>query len=295
MTDIARERAFLGAQGLDIIEREQWNAVQSYTSDRTVEEPVRWFFLHISVTPDPADTPSAEAAACRQVEAIGQSRFGIGCSYNAATMQSGRLYEMQPLTRRGAHTVNDKDIAGFPTSLNYAGRACVLVQNVQDAVTDAQIDSAARWAAAQIRAGYARPDAQWFGHRDFAFKSCPGDAGYARLPEIRELTAFYVAVGLNPQEDSLSAAEVAQIVTHIDNTVRPFLVKAPTAAAVFVDNRDGTLTWVDSQDMLKAVRLDGVQHAGTQPDGVTPTPFTSRTEAHLRSLHIVGPVPDGWE
>ena len=198
MTDIVRERRLLAAQGLDIIPREQWDARQSYTSARTVEEPARWFFLHISVTSDPADEPAAEAAACRTVEAIGQQRFGIGCSYNAGTMQSGRLYEMQPLTRRGAHTVNDKGVFGFPKSLNYAGRACVLVQNVQDAVTDAQTDSAARWAAAQIRAGLARPDARWYGHRDFAWKACPGDAGYGRLPELRSLTAHYVKAGLDP-------------------------------------------------------------------------------------------------
>jgi len=199
VTDIAGERAALAAQGLDIVTREEAGAVQSYTSERTVDPVASWLFLHLTVTADPADNPGAEAAAWRGVEAIGQQRFGIGFSYNAGAMQSGRGYEGQPLTRRGAHTVNDKNIPGYPTSLNYGGRAVALVQNVGDPVTDAQVDWIARWGAACKGAGLVARDAPWFGHRDFAFKSCPGDIGYARLPEIRQLTEQYVVL----QEDDM--------------------------------------------------------------------------------------------
>jgi len=199
VTDIAGERARLAAQGLEIITREQWVAHQDYTSDRAVNRPAQWLFLHITVTDDPADTTNAEAAACRQVEEIGQERFGIGWSYNAGVMQSGRLYEGQPLTRRGAHTVNDKPNPNFPTgTLNYDARALALVQNVQDAVTDAQIDSAARWGAALRRSGEAIANADWFGHRDVTAKSCPGDIAYARLGELNSLTDYYTQYGLVP-------------------------------------------------------------------------------------------------
>lgn len=197
MTDIAGERGRLAAQGLDITTREQWGARQDYTAARSVNRPARWLFLHVTVTADPADTLAAEAAACRQVEAIGLSRFGIGWSYNAGVMQSGRLYEGQPLTRRGAHTVNDKPNPNFPTgSLNYDARALALVQNVQDAVTDAQIDAAARWGAALRRSGEATINARWYGHRDVTTKSCPGDKGYARLRELNALTDRYTTFGL---------------------------------------------------------------------------------------------------
>lgn len=198
MTDIARERRLLDQQGLKIIHRETWDAVEDYTSARVVEEPVKWFFLHISVTIDGGDLTGDEHDDMRTIERIGQERFEIGFPYNAAIFDTGRLYEGQPLTRRGAHTVNDKGITGFPKSLNYAGRAICLPQMVSDDVTDAQVDMAARWAAAQIRSGMARTDATWYGHRDFAWKACPGDAGYGRLPEIRALTAHYVKVGLGP-------------------------------------------------------------------------------------------------
>jgi hypothetical protein len=199
VTDIAGERARLEAQGLQITRREQWGAQQDYRSDRRVNWPAKYLFLHITVTTDPADTPDAEAAACRQVEAIGQSRFGIGWSYNGGVMQSGRLYEGQPLTRRGAHTVNDLPNPSFPTgSLNYDARALALVQNVQDAVTDVQIDSAARWGAALRRSGEAVGNARWYGHRDVTQKSCPGPIAYARLGELNALTDHYTAVGLHP-------------------------------------------------------------------------------------------------
>jgi hypothetical protein len=193
MTDIVGERKALAKVGFKHILRESWGSTHDYKSDRTVNRPAKWFFLHISVTADPADNPDAEEAAMRTVERIGIERFGtVGISYNEAAMQSGRLYEGQPLTRRGAHTVNDENNPIFGnSSLNRDARALVIVQNVQDAVTDAQIDAAARWAGAVIRAGEAVPGAKWYGHRDVATKSCPGDKAYARLAELNALTRRY--------------------------------------------------------------------------------------------------------
>lgn len=205
---IATERAALFAQGLNIVKREDWGAAQSYLSARTVVTPAKGFFLHISVTIDGGDLPADEHAAMRTIERIGQQRFGIGFPYNAAAFDTGRLYEGQPLGRRGAHTVNDLPNPSFKRgSLNYDHRALVLPQMVDDDVTDAQIDAAARWAAAQIRAGLAVRGARWSGHRDVTRKGCPGDAGYARLPELNRLTAHYEAVGLadtpTPEEPSM--------------------------------------------------------------------------------------------
>jgi len=193
MTDIAGERKRLAAVGFKHTLREQWGSDHDYTSDRTVNRPAKWFFLHISVTADPEDNIVAESAAMRTVERIGIQRFGsVGISYNEAAMQSGRLYEGQPLTRRGAHTVNDENNPTFgDSSLNRDARALVIVQNVQDAVTDAQIDAAAQWAGAVIRAGEAVPGARWYGHRDVSAKACPGDKAYARLGELNALTRKY--------------------------------------------------------------------------------------------------------
>jgi len=291
VTDIQGERARLAAEGLQIIRRETWGAQQSYTSDRAVQWPASYLFLHITVTGAPLPTLSSEFAACRQVESIGQTRFGIGWSYNAGCMQSGRLYEGQPLTRRGAHTVNDKPNPWFPAgSLNEEARALAIVQNVQDVVTDAQIDSAARWGAALRRSGEAVPNARWYGHRDVTAKSCPGDIAYARLGQLNALTDFYTQNGL---EDSLSAAEVKQITDAINDT-RPFFAKDAGLPAVWVVYKDsGTKRWVQTETQWRAAQADRVFSNGVDAAGLAvPWP---RSKAHLDTLETVGPVPPGWD
>jgi hypothetical protein len=179
-------------------------------------------FLHIAVISVPVQSVVSERQAMRTIENIGQSRFGIGCSYNEAACQSGRLYELQPLTRRGAHTVNDKVNPNFPTgSLNYTARALVLPQNVGDAVTDAQIDAAARWGAACIRAGELRPGARWYGHRDVTAKSCPGPIAYGRLAELNSLTRHYETNGLGEEDDMpLTKDEWVRMSNLVDGRLR---------------------------------------------------------------------------
>lgn len=209
MTDIALERRLLAAQGLVMRTREQWGARFDYTNDRTCQVPANDFFLHVAVVNDRGDLIGAEDQVARNIENIGISRFpATGGSYNAMAFNTGRLYELQPLTRRGAHTVNDKLVSSCAAhggsltapswNLNITARALCLPQQPGDPVTDVQIDAAARWAAAQIRAGLAKPTARWHGHRDVANKDCPGAGGWARIPELNKLTAQYVRTGLKP-------------------------------------------------------------------------------------------------
>lgn len=219
MTDIAGERRRLAEQGLQIIRRETWGARQDYRSDRDCDVPARAFFLHISVTRLRVN----EHEGMREIEAIGQARFGIGCSYNAAAFPTGRLYEAQPLTRRGAHTLNNFERSTCPThggslsapswNNNVNARALVLPQDVDDAVTDAQVDAAARWAAAQVRSGLAVRGVRWHGHRCVTAKDCPGREGYARIPELQRLTDHYVAAGLRPdtEDDDMQLSDKVRL------------------------------------------------------------------------------------
>ena len=211
MTDITLERQLLAEQGLEIRLREEYGARQSYTSARACDRVASAFFLHIAVVDDPGDLIGTEDEVARKIEAIGQSRFGSGWSYNACAFNTGRLYEAQPLTRRGTHTVNTFErrvcpvhggsllapatSSGFNNNVN--ARALVLPQQVDDPVTDEQIDVAARWAAAQIRSGLARPDARWHGHRCVTAKGCPGQTAYDRIDELQNLTDHYVKNGLD--------------------------------------------------------------------------------------------------
>jgi len=206
MTDIAMERDKLNGQGLIIRLRSEWGAVQDYTSDRDCDVPAVAFFLHIAVVDDPSDLLGPEDQVARTIESIGQSRFGSGMSYNALAFNTGRLYEGQPLTRRGTHTVNTFERTHCPThsgsltapswTNNINARALCLPQQVDDPVTDAQIDSAARWAAAQIRSGLAAAWARWHGHRCVTAKDCPGGRAFERIPELQALTEHYVKHGL---------------------------------------------------------------------------------------------------
>jgi N-acetylmuramoyl-L-alanine amidase len=210
MVDIAGERRRLSDVGLTHRLRSQWGAARSYTDDRAVTEPATRLFLHITVT-NPENYSSHDAHA-RGVEAIGIARFpNVGISYNELLMPGGLLYEAQPLTRRGAHTVNDFERSTCTTSgcpgrgtsvtapswnLNFNARALALARNVDDPVIDADVRAAARWGAAVKLAGYVTRDARWHGHRCVSAKSCPGDKGWARLDDIADLTANYVRNGL---------------------------------------------------------------------------------------------------
>lgn len=228
MTDIATERRLLAEQGLEIRTRDQWGARQDYSSARACDRVASAFFLHIAVVNDPGDLIGTEDQVARTIEAIGQSRFGSGISYNALAFNTGRLYEGQPLTRRGTHTVNTFErrtcpvhggsllapatSSGFNNNVN--ARALVLPQQVDDPVTDEQLDAAARWAAAQIRSGLAKPDSRWHGHRCVTAKACPGQTAYDRIDELQTLTDHYVKNGLDMP---LSDQDIARIATAVVN------------------------------------------------------------------------------
>lgn len=268
MPDIAGERTALFGQGLTMRLREQWGAVYGdYGQDKTVESPARWFILHIAVV-----NPTSMDATQRTIEKIGISRFpNTGMSYNASVWPDGTLLEGQPLTRRGAHTVNDKKTAGFPmppATLNPAGRALVLPQNIQHPCTDAQIDSGARWAAAQIRAGLARPDATWYGHRDFASKDCPGANGYNRLAELNQLTREYTQTGLGDDMGAYDQDRAAILGTL-------GYLKGMTAWGWHQDDRDPPgfehPAFNQAGEMARILRSlrDGVAELRSQVDGLT--------------------------
>lgn len=225
MTDIALERRKLADQGLEIRRREEYGAVQSYGTDRACDVPASAFFLHIAVVDDPGDLVGTEDQVARNIERIGQSRFGSGWSYNAAAFNTGRLYEGQPLTRRGTHTVNtfnrrvcsthggslEAPATSSGMNNNINARALVLPQQVDDPVTDEQIDAAARWAAAQIRSGLAKPTARWHGHRCVTAKDCPGGRAFARIAELQRLTDHYTENGLDDMVTDKDIERIAEL------------------------------------------------------------------------------------
>lgn len=169
--------------------------------------PADFHFLHITVTHD-TDTIREGAAGARQVESFGLSTPPM-VSYQDLVTNEGRYFQGQDYGTKGTHTINDKNVPGFPNDLNLRGYAAAIMQNVGDAVTDAQVETLAKVFAARELLGLVRRGAPIFPHRKFAFKLCPGDRAVARLDEIDRLKRKYVRAGRLPGTEPKEWDEMA--------------------------------------------------------------------------------------
>ena len=159
---------------MNIVTRAQWGARYG-NGFGLAPIPAREVWLHHSVTASPS--PDREHAAMRQLEAIGQSRFGGGVSYTWAVMPSGTVYEGHSPNRRGAHT----------KGRNSTARAIVLVGNYDvDQVSDAQVKAVIRLLDHARRSGWIATARLNGGHRQVpgAQTACPGRFGMGVIPVI---------------------------------------------------------------------------------------------------------------
>ena len=210
----------LRAAGVECFTRAEWGSPRerdgSYARRRTTHPmpagPARYHFLHITVTAD-TDTVAEGAAGALQIEGYGYSTPPM-VSYQDLVTNEGRYYEGQSYGVKGTHTINDKNVADYPTDLNYYGYATALMQNVGDEVTDAQVQVVAMIFAARELAGLVVRHAPILPHRTFAWKSCPGDKAVARLDEITRLRDRYVRDGLPGGDDMAEYGE--RILTAIE-------------------------------------------------------------------------------
>lgn len=192
----------LRAHGVTVYTRTDWGSEQqkagAYKRRRDTHQmpspEARYGFLHLSVTPD-TDLPAEAKAAARVIERYGYSTPPM-VSYHWLTTNEGIVLQGQNLGVKGTHTINDKHLARYPYDLNAYGYAVALMQNVQDPVTDVQVDVVAMLFASMKRHGYLRDTAPILPHRMFAAKSCPGDKAMAKLATIRRRTARYARNGL---------------------------------------------------------------------------------------------------
>lgn len=166
---------------MTVISRAQWGARHADGAG-PAPEPASEAYLHHSVTAAPARDIDAEIRAVRQLEGIGQARFGAGISYNRPAMPSGRIFEGVSWARRGSHTRGRNSIA----------RSWVLVGNHdQDPVTAEQIEAIAHDLVRAWRGGHLLYPQLSGGHRDApgASTTCPGRHGMASIPKINARAA----------------------------------------------------------------------------------------------------------
>lgn len=223
MTTITQERAGLQRVGRPLRQRQQWGSTFNYTTSNPVDEPANQIYVHITIT-NP-NSYSSNDAHVRAVEAIGKSRFpNTGGSYNRVHTPDGTAYELQPIGRRGAHTVNTFQRSTCTTSgcpsrgrtiaapgrnwnLNYNARAYAIAQNVNNVVSAKLVDSVARSIAADILAGFIVKGSPIHGHRCVTAKSCPANPMWAQMARLEQLVDYYVANGFKEEDDMPTQAE----------------------------------------------------------------------------------------
>jgi hypothetical protein len=224
MTVISRLRR----AGVECYTREQWGSPRerdgSYARRRLSHPmpngPAPYHFLHITVTAD-TDTKLEGAEGARKVESFGLSTPPM-VSYQDLVTNEGRYFQGQNYGVKGTHTINDKNVPGYPNNLNMYGYATAIMQNVDDAVTEVQVQVIAMIFAARELEGLVRRGAPVFPHRKFDWKLCPGDKAVARLPEIIKLKNQYVREGLPTlnEEDEMNPAQERLLQQAADSAAR---------------------------------------------------------------------------
>lgn len=172
--------------GFTVLNRKQWGSrhrplYQWRRIHRHFPGRAKAFFAHVTVTSRTGNF----AADVRLVERIGFDRFRTGISYNYAVDQvTGAIAIGMPHDAAGSHTLNDKDVPGFPFNLNYYGHGIAWVGNVGDRPSQRCKDAFSAIIAAEKKQRAARRDARILPHSRFAFKECPLTVMTNALPAI---------------------------------------------------------------------------------------------------------------
>lgn len=173
-------------RGVVVLSRRQWGSKLPHVYAwrrifRRAKSPADTIVQHITVT-----TPSGDFKAdCRTVEAIGQSRFGSGVSYNwLVDMRTGHVAVGQPLDAKGTHTLNDKGVPGYSFDQNLVARAIAVIGQPGTPLSrDAKL-AITRLIAAMMDEGAVTKDPDYDPHSKFAWKDCPCDATRDEMPDI---------------------------------------------------------------------------------------------------------------
>jgi hypothetical protein len=157
-----------------IIPRGEWGARHDNGAG-SAPLPAGEVWLHHSVT-----AAVNGPAIIRELEAIGESRFGSGISYTWLVTVDGSVFEGHSPDRMGTHTGGRNSIA----------RAICWVGNFEDGLpTTAQVRSTAWLLQEAHRRGWIRSPRLNGGHRDLKATACPGKHAYALIGHINNLAA----------------------------------------------------------------------------------------------------------
>ncbi|MCL2453767.1 MAG: N-acetylmuramoyl-L-alanine amidase [Micrococcales bacterium] len=164
-------------------------------------------FVHHTVTThlSPSASVADEQAQMRAIEAVGQSRFGTGISYNAVIFPSGRAYQGVSWNRRGTHTANR----------NSTSRSICFAGNLDTHQPTAAALSTAAAIYADGRGTWWAAGAPLRGHRDVAATACPGRYLYARLADIRSGAGTSSGQPAPPSSGQAPSRTIAQMASEV--------------------------------------------------------------------------------
>jgi peptidoglycan hydrolase-like protein with peptidoglycan-binding domain len=178
---------------MKIYTRSEWSAAHPAGAGPAAK-PATTLWLHHTAGKSGAVSATVEqdCALLRELEQIGQSRFGRGISYTFVITRSGRIFEGTGPGREGSHT----------RGLNRTGAAICLTGNYQTIEPNDKQLAALTWL---VRHGAERgwwKDAQLAGgHQDApgAATACPGRNLLSRVPEVNAAaTGQHIASGGMP-------------------------------------------------------------------------------------------------
>lgn len=178
------------ARGCVVLTHKQWGArhIATYAFRRKFvkhsllpKKPVDTIWQHISVTRRTGNFK----ADVRLVEDIGWKRFHVGFSYNfAVDMLTGKIAVGQPLDAKGAHTLNNKKIAGYSYDQNAVSVAIVVIGMPEDQLSPEAKLAITRLIAAMMDEGACTPDPDYNPHSMVAYKDCPSEPTRREMPDI---------------------------------------------------------------------------------------------------------------
>jgi hypothetical protein len=280
---------------VDIIGRDQWGA--RYTAgDGPAPLPAREVWLHHSVTAAPAaDAPEdADVAAVRELERIGEDRFGAGISYTHVIAPSGRVFEGHPIDRRGTHT----------GGRNSTSRGICWLGNYQDTEpTEAMVAATVALLQHGHAAGWWQRQTLAGGHRDVKATACPGTRAYRLIPDINRRAAGDAMPDQTAPATSHGPAEFVRALMNapVDDLYREGLPRLSFHAAVAwgtahaahardaADTAAKVATRVESK--LAEIRLDLLDERPAAA-ALDTSPALQRIEQKLDALLAGGHAPE---
>lgn len=189
---------------LRLIPRAEWGARHDDgTGSRKLPTAEAWLHHSVTIAPDLVPPFDDDYAAIRELEDIGEQRFGSGISYNRLFTPAGLAFVGVSAGRIGTHTANHNTVA-----MGY----CLVGNYDVTTPTDAMITALAWCLQEDHRLGYIDRPALDGGHRDLKATACPGKYAYDLIAEVnRRAAGPPITNGTNTEQER--RADVSLVVT----------------------------------------------------------------------------------